>query len=358
MQWFGCIRTLRAPVTTPRAIRYLPVLFGLSWVAPSHAASSGEGLVVETESPDALCPDLTTTREAIRNRLGTLTVEGDRQGWTARYTVGHAPGAQADFVRLRLLNPAGEERLSRDIPASGESCAMLAQAIALVVERYFRALISEEFAPPPPEPTNASAPPRTPDTAPAVSPRSEPAVVHWAPEWSLGVGLGLATAQPGAIVGLQGGAWVGERLHLEIGLLADLGSHEERFSSADLRLRSFPALMSVGYGRRLPRWDYFSGPELRWTLEKPTGDGLAGLDTRPGAQFSAGLAGGLSFWPEAPIGFTLRASVDYVVSSTQFRIQTGNTSSERVLTLAPIQALLTIGVAFGKAVKVSPATGL
>src|SRR5258706_2731831 len=53
---------------------------------PAESTQS-TGLTVETGSPDALCPDLSATRQAVHDRIGQLTLEGDR--WMARYTIGH-----------------------------------------------------------------------------------------------------------------------------------------------------------------------------------------------------------------------------------------------------------------------------
>src|SRR5687768_2672273 len=84
------------------------------------------GLSVETGSPDALCPELTHTRQAIVSRLGMLKVAGEN-GWRARYTIGHAPeGGDRDFVRLELFDPGGELKLRRDLPMQSESCSTMA----------------------------------------------------------------------------------------------------------------------------------------------------------------------------------------------------------------------------------------
>jgi hypothetical protein len=99
-----------------------------------------QGIVVETDSPDAHCPDLHQTREAVSARLGAIEVKG----YGARYTIVHAPGEIArDFVRLELESPEGETLLRRELPV-GESCTAVAEAIALVLDQYFRALVTEE----------------------------------------------------------------------------------------------------------------------------------------------------------------------------------------------------------------------
>src|SRR5690242_17602895 len=115
------------------------------WV-PVRAAAQGEGLRIETGSPDALCPELESTRAAVRRRLGELVVP-DGPGFVARYTIGHAPaGTPRDFVRLELRGSDGLVLLERDLPLEGESCSTMAEVIALVLDRYFRALLAREPA--------------------------------------------------------------------------------------------------------------------------------------------------------------------------------------------------------------------
>jgi hypothetical protein len=103
----------------------------------------GQGIVVETDSPDAHCPDLHQTRAAVSARLGAIR----SQGFRARYTIVHAAAEiPHDFVLLELLSPEGEVRLRRELPID-ESCAAVADAIALVLDQYFRALITSEEEP-------------------------------------------------------------------------------------------------------------------------------------------------------------------------------------------------------------------
>jgi hypothetical protein len=137
------------------------LLFALTAAFTFSARAEGEpGLVLETGSPDALCPDLAQARAAVSRRLGALEVAG-RRGFRARYTVGHAPeGTPRDFVRLELFDSEGVRELIRDLPMSGESCSTMAEAIALVLDRHFRGLSADEnaeiappeTAPAPPEP--------------------------------------------------------------------------------------------------------------------------------------------------------------------------------------------------------------
>ncbi|HEY3498739.1 MAG TPA: hypothetical protein VGK73_28805 [Polyangiaceae bacterium] len=119
-----------------------------SWVPVLGLLS---GLTVETGSPDALCPDLASAEAKIGSRVGAL--EGPRSAWRVRYTIVHAPDSTTgDFVRLQIFDSADELRLSRDLPLTAESCDTMAQAMAVVVERFFRALVGERASEPEVEP--------------------------------------------------------------------------------------------------------------------------------------------------------------------------------------------------------------
>jgi hypothetical protein len=105
------------------------------------ALTLAELLVVETGSPDALCPNVKLVTEAVHARLGTLKEE--QAGWRARYTIGHAPGTdEGDFIRLEVFDPTAQVRFTRDLPILNETCATLAQTIAIVVGTYFTSLAS------------------------------------------------------------------------------------------------------------------------------------------------------------------------------------------------------------------------
>jgi hypothetical protein len=90
------------------------------------------GLSVDSPSPDALCPPLEETRQAVAARLGNVELEGT---WQARYVLVHR--AQGDFVSLSLRDPDGVLRMERQLPVQGGSCATLSRVIALVLERFF-----------------------------------------------------------------------------------------------------------------------------------------------------------------------------------------------------------------------------
>lgn len=130
------------------AHRGLGALLALaSWCAAGVARADDGSLIIETGSPDALCPELASTRAAVSRRLGELIMPGGSSAFRARYTIAHAPvGSPRDFVRLELYGPEGTLRLSRDLPLERDSCSTMAEVIALVLDRYFRQLPAHDGA--------------------------------------------------------------------------------------------------------------------------------------------------------------------------------------------------------------------
>jgi hypothetical protein len=324
-------------------MRYFMLMSALWGVTLARVASAATGLEVETDSPDALCPDLATTRDAIHSRLGTLALDADQRGWTLRYTVGHAPGGTGDFVRLELSDPSGATRLVRDLPREGVSCPTLSQAIALVVERYFR-----ELAPPLQEQATVALSSAAAEPRPA--PRTPPEVARKPlhRRFTFGLGGGYASAPSGALLMGQGGVWLWPALELELAVLVPLAARTQHPSGADLELRSYAAELGVGWGDHGPSWDAFVGPEARLTLQVPRVRGLRQVDSSAGGAFSAGLLGGANWWPLDSWGLMARASVDYTLADAHYRIAQSQLGGARnVLEEPSWQAFFSVGLSGG-----------
>lgn len=291
-------------------------------------ARAEAGLSVETGSPDALCPDLGSTRAAVRRRLGELIVPGGSSGFRARYTIGHAPsGSPRDFVRLELFGPEGQLRLSRDLPLEGESCSAMAEVIALVLDRYFRAVLAGEPGAPAEEPAApapevgtgpGSPPPLTgaPFPSPALAgPESDRAgAPDGARAESVGsgralVGLELAFAAPAqAALGLRAlfepwpQLFVGSGVH--VGLLPE---REALIDGGEVTSRQLTWRGYVGWGPELGRVRLHVGPGIRLGIERGTGRELARGGSGYRALWAVGLDGGA--WWVSDGGWSVAASL-------------------------------------------------
>jgi hypothetical protein len=271
------------------------------------------GLRVETPTPDALCPDLESVRRAVRARVGRIEGAGE---WRASYTTVHRPDVSGggDVVRLELLDPAGKLRMHRDLPRSDESCLELAQAIALVLDLYFRqpapaplvATATKEAAIATPAPAPAAAPdapaPANGDVA-AAGRRVVP---------GLRVMGGFAGRPSSPALGLDLALTLTMRWTLGVQALW-LTAEQERalstvrmtFSSYTLRayaVRRFPVGASV---------DLLAGPELLLALDRGLASDVEGGNVRRlRAAFGIGLQGGADLHLTRWISLSLVAGAD------------------------------------------------
>jgi hypothetical protein len=279
------------------------------------AVSSDTGLTLESGSPDALCPDLRTTQQAVRRRLGTL-VAPPGPGWKARYTIGHAPeGAPRDFVRLELFGPDGNVQLSRDLPLDA-ACATMADVIALVLDRHFRGLPHEDPA------ATSVPPPVDAPSPPAVAPAPVASLTH-EPQRLIFVAVeGGAQRSAGPVLGLRAMGEVVQHLYVGAALSWGLGVRSERLSSsAEVEARSLSAEAYVAGGVRFAGLHCYLGPGVRFTLDSGSAHGLPEAYSGERAVFALGGHAGL-VWAAPHLVLTLTGSVDHAFEqlSGQFQI--------------------------------------
>jgi hypothetical protein len=291
------------------------VMGGLALGAALFMAA-GAGLHVETGTPAALCPDVAEVRRAVRDRLN---IEGEGE-WLASYELVHRPQSEAgDIVRLELRDPAGRLRLRRELPRSGAACVALAQAVAMVLEGYFRhpgEPLDEAATPTAPMPaanppaarvqTTGGPPARETPPAPRAPGRGLVAAVTGA--WSAGpsspaVALGLSYGRSARwAVGIQA-AWLTREQASRI----DLQPGE---ATGVLRSTLFQTWGAIRLGAARPI-ELLVGPELALAIDR-----LRTMDVPEGranvrAAVGAGARGELRIWvaPRAALSFV--AAADY-----------------------------------------------
>lgn len=311
-------------------------------LAAAHAsAAEAGGLTLETGSPDALCPELEATREIVSRRLGSLVVEG-RKGWRARYTIGHTPaGNPRDFVRLELFSPEGAVELRRDLPIAGASCGTMSEVIALVLDRYFRGLMTGEEVPgdravgadaggrAPREPADAREPSDTAASAKTGSSRSPWVSVEYA----------ASQAQPW--LGLRMGFELGSHMELAAGLRLGLTSLEEREPrGASIEARAIGSRASWAWTLVLPPGVLRLGPTTSVNLQRATTHGLSYRTDRTRALWTAGVETGFRMPVSRKFFFDASLSLDVLLPgvSGRFFIDEHEVLVPRALTLGGIFA--------------------
>lgn len=353
----------------------------LSWglccavLALTRGASASPGLTLETGSPDALCPALPTAREAVERRLGTLVVSSGA-GWRARYTIAHAPeGAQMDFVRLELFAPDGALQLSRDLPLEAGACSTVAEAIALVLDRYFRKLPLGEVPPGEAPPGEGAAAGRAPvaEAAPVSAqeglapasvlpsvgaPLAAPAAVisDVSPSaaepgsgtkdavssfWRVGAAVATSTTT-GPALGLQVLRESWPHLYTGAELALDWSAGSQRWSDGvEVSARSLSGAVAVGWGTRWGTLRGYVGPTLRLSVERATARGLAQSLERDRARASAGLLLGLVAGLTRHWSLSLTTGLETSLGAGQFLID-----GQEVLRPELIEGRLTLGLGY------------
>ncbi len=325
----------------PRPIRVTeepvrrPLLFGmLAGVLLSSAAARAEqttGFTLETGSPDALCPALEVTREAVTRRLGSLLVEG-RRGWRARYTIGHAPaGTPRDFVRLELFSPEGRVELVRDLPIEQESCRTMAEVIALVLDRYFRGLVGEQGQPPDAsEPSVEPGPPSGPPTVEqhlALSP---------APTMQRRLSLQYSVSHPTGRpwLGLRGSTVMGGHWELALDVrMAVTPARQRVLGGAIVESRAFAGRSILAWRLPLQPVLLHGGPLVSVTAEHARTQGLAVHQDRTRVLWAAGAEVGLSTPVSRALFIHSAISAEYSLASGHFFIQEQEVLAPSRLTL-------------------------
>jgi hypothetical protein len=313
----------------------------LSLGAKAARAEESTPLELSTGSPDALCPDLSMTREAVDRRLGTL-VAPHGVGWKARYTIGHAPeGSPRDFVRLELFGPDGALQLTRDLPLEA-SCSTMADVIALVLDRHFRGLPEHEresvAAAAPVVVVPAREPPRLVASAAAsVAPAPEPALLF------LGVELSLRyPASPGA--GLRWLGSSGEVFYWGVALSSAFLPDEQRLARGGrVELRGVSAQALAGVGPKIGPVRTFVGPSLRVTLDRGSARDLPEVDTRYRSVCGAGVQAGAIGPVSGRLYWTLTGSADWTLRamSGEFVVD-----GREVLAPSPVQVWTAFGIGY------------
>jgi hypothetical protein len=321
-------------------------------------AQSSSALRVETDSPDALCPQLSVTREAVAARLGTLAAP---KGWTARYTVGHAPDQPTgDFVRLRVYDPSGHLRMERDLPMVNGSCAEMARSIALLLDYYFRNLnipqndhnATEVVA----ESLVANQAPATKgQRAPSTRPLSEVEFTKVSSEhpverrdWRLGLGLGRVSIADPAVLWLEGsrtfGGFVG-------GLNLILPFERDSETLGNSRLLLWTPALRAHWGPRLEasRFSAFVGPELLLALDHVAPRGLQHQSAQWRLVPGFGLSGDAAFWALPWLGIVWSVGLDWTPSKLTNRLMVQTPDSGGVIEVhrSPwVRGFVALGITF------------
>jgi hypothetical protein len=314
------------------------------------AVVAGTGLRVETGTPAALCPDIAEVRHAVSERLN---IEGEGE-WVASYDLVHRPQRESeDVVRLELRDPAGRLRLRRELPRSGASCVALAQAVAMVLETYFRH---------PGEPLDEGRPPVAAATsAPAARDSETPAPVRVPPVVGSGLGaalLGSWSASPSSPA-IAVGVSYGGRARWAIGLEGAWMTSEQG-RAVDLQPGQGMGFLRSGLlhawgairlrGARPIEWflgtpvELLVGPELALGIDRMRTVEVPDGRENVRAAFGAGARAELRLWLASRATLSFVAAADYCPRPWAGRFEIEGVSAEP---FPPPERRLLLGVGVG-----------
>jgi hypothetical protein len=292
-------------------------------------------LQVTTSTPDAMCPPLEEARAAIEARVGD--VKGAYQAEFA--LIRGSDGRQ--LLQLSVRQEAVEV-LHRELPLDVSGCQDAAQAIALVLERYFDAIERPDSVAAIPEPipeTTDLQPSQNFSPAPARDSVTTPARASRRGAWRARAGV-LYDLELGAAPTL-GAIWrpaaLGFTPRLRLGLLLDvapfLAPTSQRVREQKISAFTLQGALSLPLSLDVHRWQVSIGPWAQLRFQRAEGTDLAHQQTAyravPGFGGLAQL--GWSPLPRWTLGVGLVLGAQVSGAASRFVLRRAETEPEPVL---------------------------
>jgi hypothetical protein len=307
-------------------------------------------LEVTTSTPDALCPPIEEARAAIKARVGE--VQGD---YHVEFSLVRALDGQQ---RLELVVRKAEEPvLERALPLDDAGCQDAAQALALVLERYFDAV---EKSPTPdsklePIPARPSDQPESASDRQQVrEPTAAPVVVATEGAWRLRVGflydleLGPAPSIGGALFPVALRVPAGLQLGFALDAAGFLRPLSQSVREQEIRAFTLQLALSLPLSWRWGSWSTALGPWAQLRLQRAEAAGLS--QEQPAYRWVPGFGAAAEVgWSPAPswtLGLGFVAGAQAAGSASRFVLR--RTAGDPKPVLVPEhwfgQSLLTLGV--------------
>jgi hypothetical protein len=319
----------------------LAVWFALTALVPPAFTAPVE---VVPATPDVACPDQVAVEKALLAQIGN---GAPARGWrlTYRSTDHTAAGIRVrrGALRLDLADDRGKSRLQRQLRVEGGDCRARAEAIALIVYRFFTELGgtgSESFAlspppvralpsspppaspPPPIPPTRASPPP--PATPPPVttsarasppSPPAPPARLRL----SLEAGGGLWTRRPGTATSVFGLRLARRNIEAAFSVLAPRAPAAQRpADGGEVEVSALGMAISLGLVWEGARLRLHGGPMSIVSRESARSRGIAIPAENAGTTAALGLAAGASWDLRGGFRLGFEAGLGHAVLGNRF----------------------------------------
>jgi len=302
------------------------------WFALTALASPAFTAPVEVvpATPGVACPDQVAVEKALLAQVGNgAPVRGWRLIYRSTDDTAAGMRGRGGALRLELADDRGQSRLQRQLRVEGGDCRARAEAIALIVYRFFAQLGgtgSESLAlSPPPVQALASSPapasPPPPATPPRVttsaraSPPSPPARLRL----SLEAGGGMWTRRPGTATSVLGLRVARRNVEAAFSVLAPRAPAAERpADGGEVEVSALGMAISLGLVWEGARLRLHGGPMSIVSRESARTRGIASPAENAGTTAALGLAAGASWGLWGGLGVGLEAGLGHAVFGNRF----------------------------------------
>jgi hypothetical protein len=244
-------------------------------------------------SPVVACPDRVMVERALERRGPPA-----RPGWRVQLD-----GAGEGTLRLILRQPAGEAALERELHRQGTGCESAADAVAVVVERYFREL---DWSAPPAPATVVAAPP------------SPPRRENLARALLL---LGPMVRDGSLAAALELRLRVAGPLHVGLGGALPAATTSEALPGGEARLSRWPFLLRALGETRGNRWALSGGLDGVIGFERGTTRGIAQPSSRTRWTVAAGAVAGVAWLPAPRLRVAAEVGLDRLLAGNDFQVE-------------------------------------
>jgi hypothetical protein len=289
-------------------------------------------LHIEAQPPGTHCPVREDLTRAIAARSGASGPAG--QGWMVLYQVDSRTDPEVlNLVTLEIRAPDGQAKLRRALTVGDGSCAGAAEAMALIIERFFRGVQWTAAVPLPEIEREPEAPVVEPIRALAL--RAGPLVRR-----------NLRLADPGLSLDLN---WrFARRLAGAAGVVLLPFAYKDP-TDTSIQVWSIPVRSSLRAAWTADPFDLQVGPELVLSIE---GARRVANPTVHRVYLSAGVVGSVSVSASERWGVTLEASAGWNLPRAAFQVAGGPPTFDNpdgnmeVLNPPRLQAAVTLQLAY------------
>ena len=267
---------------------------------------------VRPAAPDVACPDQATVQRAL---VAQVSDGAPARGWRLIYRGSDDPAAglrgERDALRLELADDRGQSRLRRQLRVEGGDCRARAEAIALIVYRFFAELggtgddrLSAVVRRRPPRPPSLQA-----------SPPAAPSRLRL----SLDAGGGLWTRRPGTATSVFGLRVAWSNLEAALSVLAPRAPVTERpADEGEVEVSALGMAITLGPVWEGARLRLHGGPMAIVSRESARTRGIAVPAENAGTRAAFGLAAGASWGLWGGFRLGLEAGLGHAAFGNRF----------------------------------------